>query len=220
MTLQSFPSLPDEYQQVLLLVQQENNIEVFPLEELKGGWTGARLFLVSVSANDARTVDHLVLKLDRIHPKVSTTESEKHKLVRSLAPKKFAMALAIARVIKCELVSRAPTGLPIMMAYSPYTGFAPASTAEAIASGMSAMAVVSPATKLGISSLRWGEFLSIWCLVKPCEGSKPSQGLIQHKKIQMVESKICYSIFRPSKDWPSCVLRDGKGEGKSSSMRC
>ncbi len=90
--MQGFPSLPDEYQQVLLLAQQENNIEVFPLEELKGGWTGARLFLVSVSTDDARTVDHLVLKLDRIHQKVSKTESEKHKLVHSLAPKKFAMA--------------------------------------------------------------------------------------------------------------------------------
>ena len=90
--MQSFPSLPDEYQQVLFLAQQENNIEVYPLEELKGGWTGARLYLVSVSTVDPRTVEHLILKLDRIHQKASKTESETHRLVCNLAPKKFAMA--------------------------------------------------------------------------------------------------------------------------------
>jgi predicted ATPase len=111
-TLQSFPSLPDEYKQVLLLTQQENNIEVFPLEELKGGWTGARLFLVSVSTVDARTVDHLVLKLDRIHQKVSTTESEKHKLVRSLAPREF------STVHVPEIAFEAATGNAIAIFYT------------------------------------------------------------------------------------------------------
>ena len=74
MTQQYFPSLPDEYQQVLYLAQQQNSIEVIPLEEIKGGRTGAKLFLVSISRNDASFVDHLILKLDHIHKKIKINE--------------------------------------------------------------------------------------------------------------------------------------------------
>jgi len=89
-TQQNFPSLPDEYQQVLYLAQQQNSIEVIPLEEIKGGRTGAKLFLVSISRNDASFVDHLILKLDHIHKKIKLNECKKHKLVSNLAPKAFA----------------------------------------------------------------------------------------------------------------------------------
>ena len=92
MTQQYFPSLPDEYQQVLYLAQQQNSIEVIPLEEIKGGRTGAKLFLVSISRNEASFVDHLILKLDHIHKKIKINECKKHKLVCELAPKAFAEA--------------------------------------------------------------------------------------------------------------------------------
>jgi hypothetical protein len=66
-----FSSLPAEYQDVLRLAQDTHKIEVTPLQELKGGRTGARLYLVSVSSPDSDPVQrpvghlrHFVLKLD------------------------------------------------------------------------------------------------------------------------------------------------------------
>ncbi len=59
-----FSSLPPEYQDVLRLAQDTHNIGVTPLQELKGGRTGAHLYLVSVASADSDPVRHLVLKLD------------------------------------------------------------------------------------------------------------------------------------------------------------
>ena len=44
-----FSSLPSEYQDVLRLAQDTHNIDLTPLQELKGGRTGAYLYLVSGS---------------------------------------------------------------------------------------------------------------------------------------------------------------------------
>ena len=63
-----FDSLPTDYQNVIRLVQQQHGIRVIPLQELKGGFTGAVLFLVSVSTSGSRIVEHPVLKLDRPWP--------------------------------------------------------------------------------------------------------------------------------------------------------
>ena len=44
-----FESLAEDYQNVIRLAQQQHRIALVPLQELKGGFTGAVLYLVSVS---------------------------------------------------------------------------------------------------------------------------------------------------------------------------
>src|SRR5215813_1901139 len=60
-----FQSLPPEYQRVLLLAQDQHQISVAPLQTLVGGWSGAMVFLVSVTPLASQRVEHLILKLDR-----------------------------------------------------------------------------------------------------------------------------------------------------------
>ena len=60
-----FESLPADYQNVIRSAQQQHGIRVVPLQELKGGFTGAALYLVSVSSPSSGRLEHLVLKLDR-----------------------------------------------------------------------------------------------------------------------------------------------------------
>jgi len=43
-----FESLPDDYEDIIRLAQHKLGIRVVPLQELKGGFTGAALYLVSV----------------------------------------------------------------------------------------------------------------------------------------------------------------------------
>jgi len=84
-----FSLLPPEYQRLLRLVQEHNNIVVKPLQQLKGGLSGAYIFLVSVSAVDTAEVKHLVLKLDRPYPG-ERDEIERHNIVIAQAPSHFA----------------------------------------------------------------------------------------------------------------------------------
>ena len=60
-----FQSLPEEYQHIIRLAQDQYNITVAPLQLLVGGWSGAVVYLVSVSANETKRVEHCILKLDR-----------------------------------------------------------------------------------------------------------------------------------------------------------
>ena len=53
-----FQSLPLEYQRVLQLAQEQHQIHVEPLQTLVGGWSGAVVYLVSVSWNEAGRVEH------------------------------------------------------------------------------------------------------------------------------------------------------------------
>jgi predicted ATPase/Tfp pilus assembly protein PilF len=85
-----FGSLPLEYQNVLRLAQEQHNLQVTPLEELKGGRTGARLYLVSVSTPVRDPVQHIVLKLDRVNSQVRSDETTRHGLALSQAPPGFA----------------------------------------------------------------------------------------------------------------------------------
>jgi predicted ATPase len=92
-----FSSLPPEYQDVLRLAQDRHNIEVVPLQELKGGRTGAHLYLVSVSSAGADQgqhpgghLRHFVLKLDHKSKKTKMDELERHQTALSQAPPEFA----------------------------------------------------------------------------------------------------------------------------------
>lgn len=85
-----FNALPADYQKVIQLAQETHKIEVTPLRELRGGQTGANLFLVSVSQLDLKKIQHLVLKLDHKNAITKMDELERHRIVVDEASATFA----------------------------------------------------------------------------------------------------------------------------------
>jgi predicted ATPase len=85
-----FQSLPDEYQHVIRLAQDTHKITVAPLQLLIGGWSGAVVYLVSVSANDTKRVEHCILKLDRKGKSAKSDEVTRHNTVMSKSTPDFA----------------------------------------------------------------------------------------------------------------------------------
>ena len=85
-----FKSLPPEFQNIIRLAQDKFNIEITPLQELKGGRTGAYLFLASVSFLQSNKVQHLILKLDHKSKKSKMDELERHSMAFKNAPPEFA----------------------------------------------------------------------------------------------------------------------------------
>ncbi|MEJ2357617.1 MAG: AAA family ATPase, partial [Deinococcales bacterium] len=90
MSNEGFGRLPQEYLHLLQLAHERHGIDVVPLHALSGGRTGAFLYLVSVSHGDLHSLDHLVLKLDRVNAKSRQTEMERHRLALDQAPAPFA----------------------------------------------------------------------------------------------------------------------------------
>jgi predicted ATPase len=84
-----FHSLPEEYQVVIRLAQERYNIHVTPLQALSGGFSGALIYLASVSFKDTQRVEHFILKLDRKNEKSRTDEINRHTDVVNLSPKDF-----------------------------------------------------------------------------------------------------------------------------------
>src|ERR1043165_8238688 len=87
-----FQSLPEEYQRVLRLAQDTYKITVAPLQLLVGGWSGAVVYLVSVSFNETGRVEHCILKLDRKGKAAKSDEVTRHNLVLSQSTPEFARA--------------------------------------------------------------------------------------------------------------------------------
>ena len=87
-----FQSLPEEYQHVIRLAQDQYKITVAPLQLLVGGWSGAVVYLVSVSANDTKRVEHCILKLDRKGKNARSDEVTRHNTVMSKSTPEFARA--------------------------------------------------------------------------------------------------------------------------------
>ena len=85
-----FQSLPEEYQHVIRLAQDTYKITVAPLQLLVGGWSGAVVYLVSVSANDTGRVEHCILKLDRKGKSAKSDEVTRHNIVMSKSTSDFA----------------------------------------------------------------------------------------------------------------------------------
>ena len=85
-----FQSLPEEYQHVLRLAQDRYQITVAPLQLLVGGWSGAVVYLVSVSANDTKRVEHCILKLDRKGKTAKSDEVTRHNTVMNKSTPEFA----------------------------------------------------------------------------------------------------------------------------------
>jgi hypothetical protein len=77
-----FQSIPEEYQQLIRLAQNANAITVAPLQLLVGGWSGAVVYLVSVSYNKTGRVEHCILKLDRKGKTAKSDEITRHNTVR------------------------------------------------------------------------------------------------------------------------------------------
>jgi len=85
-----FQSLPEEYQHVIRLAQDTYKITVAPLQLLVGGWSGAVVYLVSVSSNETKRVEHCILKLDRKGKNAKSDEVTRHNTVMSKSTPEFA----------------------------------------------------------------------------------------------------------------------------------
>src|SRR5688572_30479325 len=87
-----FQSLPEAYQQVIQLAENTYNITVAALQLLVGGWSGAVVYLVSVSPNETKRVEHCILKLDRKGKSAKSDEITRHNSVLSKSTPEFARA--------------------------------------------------------------------------------------------------------------------------------
>src|SRR5512147_107344 len=85
-----FQSLPEEYQNIIQLAQDTYSITVAPLQLLVGGWSGAVVYLVSVSYNETKRVEHCILKLDRKGKNARSDEVTRHNTVMSKSTPEFA----------------------------------------------------------------------------------------------------------------------------------
>ncbi len=85
-----FQALPSEYQAVIHLAQDTHKITVAPLQLLVGGWSGAVVYLVSVSSRATNLVEHCILKLDRKGKSAKSDEVTRHNSVLSKSTPAFA----------------------------------------------------------------------------------------------------------------------------------
>lgn len=85
-----FQSLPQEYQRLVRVAQDQNAIRVTPLQLLVGGWSGAVVYLVSVSFSETNRVEHCILKLDRKGKTAKSDEVTRHNHVMSKSTSDFA----------------------------------------------------------------------------------------------------------------------------------
>ncbi|MFN8451627.1 MAG: NB-ARC domain-containing protein [Anaerolineae bacterium] len=85
-----FQSLPVEYQTVVQLAQERNQIAITPLQALAGGWSGAMVYLVSIAAQNPDRIEHFVLKLDRKNEKSPSDEIQRHEAAVRQSPPGFA----------------------------------------------------------------------------------------------------------------------------------
>jgi predicted ATPase len=90
MAIPDIQALPAEYRRLLDLAQERFQVEILLLDELRGGRTGALLYLVSLSKPGAGDIRHLILKLDQVPQRGAADEIEKHRSALSLAPPDFA----------------------------------------------------------------------------------------------------------------------------------
>jgi predicted ATPase len=88
----AFQSMPEEYQDLVRLVQERYDISIAPLQLLVGGWSGAIVYLVSVSSNETGRVQHCILKLDRKGKSAKSDEVARHNAVMEKSTPEFARA--------------------------------------------------------------------------------------------------------------------------------
>jgi len=119
-----FQSLPEEYQHVIRLAQDQYKITVAPLQLLVGGWSGAVVYLVSVSANDTKRVEHCILKLDRKGKNARSDEVTRHNTVMSKSTPAFARA-HIAELVFDRVEHEGPSQSFIVLPVNPCSSICP-----------------------------------------------------------------------------------------------
>ena len=87
-----FQSMPEEYQQLIRLVENTYDVTVATLQLLVGGWSGAIVYLVSVSSTKTGRVEHCILKLDRKGKSTKSDEITRHNTVINRSTPEFARA--------------------------------------------------------------------------------------------------------------------------------
>src|SRR5215207_7178105 len=85
-----FQALPPEYQDLIRLAQDHHHLKITPLQKLVGGWSGAIVYLVSVSSEVSRRVEHLILKLDHKGMSSKSDEVTRHNNALTHSPADFA----------------------------------------------------------------------------------------------------------------------------------
>jgi len=85
-----FQSLPAEYQNLISLAQERHSIQITPLQVLAGGWSGARVYLVSILSQNPPRLEHCILKLDRKNEYSTSDETQRHADAVRLSPPAFA----------------------------------------------------------------------------------------------------------------------------------
>ncbi len=85
-----FQSLPEKYQHLIRLAEETHKITVAPLQLLVGGWSGAVVYLVSVSNEETRRIEHCILKLDRKGKSAKSDEVTRHNTLISKSTPEFA----------------------------------------------------------------------------------------------------------------------------------
>ena len=105
-----FQSLPVEYQNVIRLAQERNQIAITPLQALAGGWSGAMVFLVSVASQNPDRIEHYVLKLDRKNEKSQSDEIRRHEAAVQPIPARLCRPASWRRW--CSTASRRMARLP------------------------------------------------------------------------------------------------------------
>lgn len=86
----NFQSLPEEYQHLIQLAQNQYKITIAPLQLLVGGWSGAFVYLVSISVNETKRVEHCILKLDHKGGSARSDEATRHTTVTNKSATDFA----------------------------------------------------------------------------------------------------------------------------------
>ena len=86
----NFQSLPAEYQHLIQLAEDQYKITIAPLQLLVGGWSGAFVYLVSISENETRRVEHCILKLDHKGGSARSDEVTRHTTVTEKSATDFA----------------------------------------------------------------------------------------------------------------------------------
>ena len=85
----NFQSLPVEYQHLIQLAQDQYKITIAPLQLLVGGWSGAFVYLVSISVNETKRVEHCILKLDHKGRSAKSDEATRHNTVTNKSTPNF-----------------------------------------------------------------------------------------------------------------------------------
>src|SRR5512147_879782 len=97
----SFQPLPEEYQQVIRLAQDRYRITVAPLQLLVGGRSGAVVYLISVSYDETRGVEHCILKLDHKSKTAKSDEVTRHNIAIDKSDPEFARDHIAELVFDC-----------------------------------------------------------------------------------------------------------------------